>query len=322
MKIHIGSRGSALALAQTNKVAQALSDLGHETELVIIQTAGDLHQDRCFAEIGPPGVFVREIETALLEEEIDLAVHSYKDLPSQGPEGLVVAAIPERLTPEDCLIMRGDGQPGPSPSGLELEFDLALKNNAVVGTSSERRRALLRSFRPDLQVVPIRGNVPTRLAKLHEGQYDAIVLAAAGLIRLGHQQDAPALNLDSFVNLRLDPSVFVPAPAQGALALQCREGDRVIDAVFPLHDVSTSGPVRAERELLRLVDGGCNLPFGAWCHRLDGGDLELMSVLESDGGLIRESGRSKNPEELAAALWGQLSHALPETPIDDTSLEA
>ena len=166
MKIHIGSRGSALALAQTNKVAQALSDLGHETELVIIQTAGDLDQDRCFAEIGPPGVFVREIETALLEEEIDLAVHSYKDLPSQGPEGLVVAAIPERLTPEDCLIMRGDGQPDPSPSGLELEFDLALKKNAVVGTSSERRRALLRAFRPDLQVVPIRGNVPTRLAKL------------------------------------------------------------------------------------------------------------------------------------------------------------
>ncbi len=322
MNIRIGSRGSALALAQTNNIAQALSDLGHETKLIIVQTAGDLDQDRCFSEIGPAGVFVREIETAILDDEIDLAVHSYKDLPSQGPEELVVAAIPERLAPEDCLIMRDDGQPDQSPSGLKLEIDLRLKKNAVVGTSSERRRALLRSLRPDLQIVPIRGNVPTRLAKLHEGQYDAIVLAAAGLIRLGHQQKASALNLGRFVNLRLDPTIFVPAPAQGALALQCREGDRVIDAVAPLHDVSASGPVRAERELLRLVDGGCSLPFGAWCRRVDGGDLELISVLESDGVLVRKSGRAENPDELAAVLWAKLSHTLPETPTDGTSLEA
>lgn len=322
MKIRVGSRGSALALAQTNNVARALSDLGHDTEVVIVETAGDQHQDRCFSEIGPPGVFVREIETALLDTEIDLAVHSYKDLPSQSPEGLVVAAMPERLDPEDCLIMRDAGQPGASTPGLKLRTDIPLKENAVVGTASERRRALLRSLRPDLQVVPARGNVLTRLVKLDEGQFDAIVLAAAGLIRLERRQDASKLNLDRFVKLRLDPAVFVPAPAQGALALQCREDDRVVDAVAPLHDVNASGAVRAERELLRLVDGGCSLPFGAWCRRLDGGDLELISVLESNGVLVRESRCGENPEKLAALLWAQLSRTLRKAPTTHANVEA
>ena len=322
MRIRIGSRGSDLALVQTNGVARALAGFGHDTEVVIVETAGDRDQDRGFAEIGPPGVFVREIETALLDAEIDLAVHSYKDLPSQSPEGLLVAAVPERLTAEDCLIMPADGRPaGAGASDAKLGLDLPLKQNAVVGTGSERRRALLRSLRPDVRIEPIRGNVPTRLAKLREGRYDAIVLAAAGLIRL-KRQNASDLGLDSLVNLRLDPAVFVPAPAQGALALQCRVGDRVVDAVAPLHDVDAAAPVRAERELLRLVDGGCDLPFGAWCRRLDGGDLELLSVIESDGLLVRQSGRGENPEELAARLWARLSDKLCAASADGAAVEA
>lgn len=344
MKIRIGSRGSALALAQTNGVARALSDLGHDTEVVIVETAGDRDQDRRFSEIGAPGVFVREIEAALLDAKIDLAVHSYKDLPSRSPEGLVVAALPERLDPRDCLIMRTAGrpvglgdqgatpraegtepgarEPGPGVPGTELGLDLPLQENAIVGTASERRRALVQSLRPDLRIEPIRGNVPTRLAKLREGPYDAIVLAVAGLMRLEGRQDAADLGLDSLVRVPLDPAVFVPAPAQGAIALQCRGHDRVVAAVAPLHDADAAAPVRAERELLRLVDGGCDLPFGAWCRRLDGGDLELLSVIESDGFLVRQGGQGGSPEELAARVWAQLADKLCATPADGAGVEA
>ena len=305
-----------MIFAQCRKTFPGLS-----FEIKVLKTTGDKLQSKGVkpGQILPKGLFTKELEVALVKNRADLAVHSLKDLPTELPAGLTLGSITRREDPREVLLYRDRSDRRGFAPGLTIN---QLPADLTVATSSPRRKAQLLKLRPDWNVIEIRGNVPTRVAKLHEGQYDAIVLAAAGLIRLGHQQDAPALNLDSFVNLRLDPSVFVPAPAQGALALQCREGDRVIDAVFPLHDISTSGPVRAERELLRLVDGGCNLPFGAWCHRLDGGDLELMSVLESDGGLIRESGRSKNPEELAAALWGQLSHALPEMPTDDTSLEA
>jgi len=197
-----------------------------------------------------------------------------------------------------------------------------LPENAVVGTASERRRALVQSLRPDLRIEPIRGNVPTRLAKLRAGPYDAIVLAAAGLLRLEGRHDASDLGLDSLVRLHLDPAVFVPAPAQGAIALQCRGDDRVAAAVAPLHDADAATPVRAERELLRLVDGGCDLPFGAWCRRLDGGDLELLSVIESEGLLVRQGGRGENPEELAARVWAGLSDKLCATPADGAGVEA
>ena len=323
MKIRVGSRGSALALEQSNGVADALAGLGHDTEIIVIQTAGDRHQDRRFSEIGAPGIFVREIEAALLDGEIDLAVHSYKDLPSQSPEGLVVAAIPERLDPADRLLVLADAEsPRPGVPSEELDIDIPLPEKAVVGTASERRRALLQSLRPDLQVEPIRGNVPTRLAKLREGRYQAIVLAAAGLMRLERRQDTSDLGLDRLVNLRLDPVVFVPAPAQGALALQCREDDRVAGAVVPLHDIDAAGPVQAERELLRLVEGGCDLPFGAWCRRLDGGDFELVSVVESNGELVRASYRGKSPEALAEPLWAQLSRKLSPTPTTGAGVGA
>ncbi len=306
MKIRIGSRGSALALAQTNAVAGALRAAGHDVEVIIIQTAGDRDKSAKFADIGAPGVFVREIESALLGNDIDLAVHSYKDLPSRSPDGLVVAAIPERLDAADRLVARAEFVTR-MPAGDEtVAEDLPLVDGAVVGTASERRRALLRSMRPDLQLESIRGNVPTRLEKLRQGSYQAIVLAGAGLRRLERDPDAPPLRLEDFVSFRLDPAVFVPAPAQGAVAMQCREGDAVAAALEPLHDPTAALPVRAERELLRLVDGGCSLPFGAWARATTDGGLELFAALEADGRVVRVRRQGADPGEIAARVWQAL----------------
>ena len=306
MRIRIGSRGSALALAQTNTVAGTLRAAGHDVEVIIIQTAGDRDQAAKFADIGAPGVFVREIESALLDGEVDLAVHSYKDLPSRSPDGLVVAAIPERLDPADRLVARAECVTR-MPAGEEGEEtvaeDLPLVHGAVVGTASERRRALLRSWRPDLQLERIRGNVPTRLEKLRQGPYQAIVLADAGLRRLERDPDAPPLGLADLVSFRLDPAVFVPSPAQGAIALQCREGDAVAEALEPLHDPAAALPVRAERELLRLVDGGCSLPFGAWARVTANDQLELFAAIEADGRIVRLREQGASPEELAGRAW-------------------
>ena len=211
------------ATVATNAIAASLRESGHVAEVVIIQTAGDRDKEAKFADIGAPGVFVREIESALLSKDVDLAVHSYKDLPSRSPEGLVVAAVPERVDPADRLLAHPEfvTEGGSARS-------IPLRENAIVGTASERRRALLRSARPDLQLERIRGNVPTRLDKLRQGPYQAIILAAAGLERLAREPDAPALGLDKLVSIRLDPAFFVPSPAQGAIALQCREADPVV----------------------------------------------------------------------------------------------
>lgn len=303
MKIRIGSRGSALALAQTNAVAGTLRAAGHEVEVIIIQTAGDRDKAAKFADIGAPGVFVREIESALLDGDVDLAVHSYKDLPSRSPEGLVVAAIPERLDAADRLVARAEFVTR-MPAGEEtVAEDLPLVDGAVVGTASERRRALLRSLRPDLQLERIRGNVPTRLEKLRQGPYQAIVLADAGLRRLERDPDAPPLGLQELVSFRLDPAVFVPSPAQGAIALQCREGAAVAEALEPLHEPTAALPVRAERELLRLVDGGCSLPFGAWARVIANDRLELFAAVEADGRIVRVREHGAGPEELAGRVW-------------------
>ncbi len=338
MKIRIGSRGSALALTQTNAVARSLREQDHDVEVVIIQTAGDRDKNAKFADIGAPGVFVREIESALLAGEVDLAVHSYKDLPSRSPDGLVVAAIPERVDPADRLVARpefvtenpdrsarpvGGDRSGGADGNAGGAGVVPLVEGAIVGTASERRRALLRSARPDLCLERIRGNVPTRLDKLREGPYQAIILAAAGLERLERDPDAPALGLDELINIRLDPAFFVPSPAQGAIALQCRGEDAVVDALAPLHDAGAALPVRAERELLRLVDGGCSLPFGAWAHADHAGRLELVAVLESGERLLRVRRHGGAPEELAAAVWQELRAEIAEMLADtNTGVEA
>jgi len=315
MSIRIGTRGSQLALAQAGAVADRLRRAGHDAELVVIETAGDRQADRRFADIGAPGVFVREIEAALLANDIDMAVHSYKDLPSRGPDGLVVAAVPERRDPADRLIARPEfidrGTSGRSPktappvlpargpgAGAEVQGLLPLRPGVRVGTASARRRALLWEVRPDLQAVTLRGNVPTRVDKLRAGEAEAVILAAAGLERL-----QGVLDLDGLVTPRLDPALFVPAPAQGAIALQCRRDDPVEKALAGLHDEAVAFPVRAERELLRRVEGGCDLPFGAWCRSIEGGMLELIAILEIGGAIVRESRRGNDPGKLAARVW-------------------
>ena len=304
MKLRIGTRGSHLARTQSTTVAAALQALGHETELVIIHTSGDRSTAPSFGSIGPQGVFVREIEQALLDGAVDVAVHSYKDLPTASPRELTIAAVPERLDAADVLVMRdltttgGDGA-------------LPIREEAHVGTSSARRQSWLRHLRPDLIVEPLRGNVPTRIRRLDEG-LDAIVLAAAGIDRLKHTaiEDAPDLVLADRVLARLDPDVFVPPPAQGALAIQCRAADGEIrEALTALDHAATRRCVDAERALLARVEGGCDVAFGAHCARAAGAGnaaLSLTAMLERDGEILRTQASGSDTDALVAQAWEAL----------------
>ena len=288
MKIGLGTRGSRLALAQSTKVAGWLEDLGHQVDVRIIRTIGDQVQDRPFHAIGPPGIFVREIEKALLAGEIDVAVHSYKDLPTLSPDGLTIAAVPERVDPADCLLVKA-GTEDPEAGVLPV------RRGARLGTSSARREALLRELRPDVEVVPIRGNVPTRVGKLATEELDGILLAAAGLDRLASEAGVAP---DDVLRFRLEPERFVPAPAQGALAVQVRAGDLAAAAVAELDDAASRRHVDLERRVLALVEGGCQVALGAWCREVDDA-LELHGVLEVAGGLRRAARRGRHHESLA-----------------------
>jgi len=291
-KLRIGTRSSALARAQTALVSAALIEAhpGLEIEVVTITTSGDRSQVSNVpgADWGT-GVFVKEIELALLHEEIDLAVHSLKDLPPELSADLTLAAIPVREDPLDVLVTT-DGR------GLS---DLA--RGARVGTSSGRRAAFLRAPRPDLEFAPIRGNVETRLRKLSDGMYDAIVLARAGLRRL---------DLHWATYVVLEPELLPPAPGQGALAIQARAGDRATaHLVEPLHDPATAAAVRAERRLMVDLDGGCRLPIGALgTPRPDGGLHLLGGLAREDGslGVAEAVGRMDAPEDLADRLADRL----------------
>jgi hydroxymethylbilane synthase len=298
MKIKIGTRGSHLARTQSTTVANALAAQGHETELVIIRTAGDVSQAASFGSIGPQGVFVREIEQALIDGRIDVAVHSCKDLPTSSHEDLVIAAIPLRHDAADMLIAnrRVSHHDGGS---------IPLTAGAVVGTSSARRQSWIKHLRPDLEFKPLRGNVPTRIGRLEEG-YDAILLAAAGLERLATKllgDDGPEIELGAYDVTRLDPRVFVPAPAQGALALQCRaDANEVVTALAALDDPTSRACVMAERDVLERVEGGCDLAFGAYCRPIESG-CEFVAMLERDGQLLRDIQHDDNPAALAASIW-------------------
>ena len=263
----IGTRGSKLALAQAEAVRRMLleSHPGLDVELRVITTKGDLILDRPLAAIGDKGLFVKEIEAALLAGEIDLAVHSGKDLPSQNPDGLVLAAFPRRADPRDALI---------SADGRRLED---LPAGALVGTSSLRRSCQLLVLRPDLRVETLRGNVDTRLRHLEEGRYDAILLAVAGLQRLG---------MAGKITQAIDPVLMVPAVAQGALALQCRADDaETLRLLRPLDDEPTRIAVLAERALLRRLEGGCQVPIGGFATLDDAGaTLRLSGLLGTPDG--------------------------------------
>lgn len=248
--LRLGTRGSALALAQSGAVADRIrTELGREVELVRIQTEGDVNS-AAIAQIGGTGVFVTALRDALLRKEIDLAVHSYKDLPTAAAAGLVIAAVPLREDPRDVLVARDGLTIGELPAG------------ARIGTGSPRRTAQLLGLGLGHEVVPIRGNVDTRIGKVRSGELDAVVLARAGLARLDRLDDATEV---------IDPLTMLPAPAQGALALECRSDDPDLAALLaPLDDPDTRAAVDAERALLAALEAGCTAPVGAYAVVVEG----------------------------------------------------
>jgi hydroxymethylbilane synthase len=267
MKLRIGSRGSQLALWQANHIAELLCVQGHEVEIQVIKTTGDRLQEVTFAEVGSKGMFTMEIEEALADCRIDLAVHSLKDLPTDLPQGFVLAAVPPRADPRDVFV------------SIKHASLAALPRHSRVGTSSQRRRAQLKALRKDVEAVEFRGNVDTRLRKLAEGQVDAILLAAAGLDRLGKTD---------WVRERLDPLDFCPAPGQGALAIEIRGGDvETLAAVTFLDHADTRFAVTAERAALAALGGGCQVPIGIHCrpsfarNASSGAWVEIFGVVAS-----------------------------------------
>ena len=242
-KIIIGSRGSDLALWQANHVLKKVQALGLTAEIKIITTQGDAIQNLSFDKLEGKGFFTKEIEDALLNKEIDLAVHSHKDLPTTSPEGLKIAAVSERENPADILLIRKEC--------VDPALRLSVKKNAVVGTSSARRKSQLLAFRNDIKIEDLRGNVPTRIQKLRDKKYEAIMLAAAGVERL-------KIDLSEFKVIRLDPKEFVPAPAQGVLGLQIREDDEeLFQYINKLNSDTIEDIIGIERKVLNLFDGGC-----------------------------------------------------------------
>ena len=293
-RIRIGTRGSVLALWQANYVAMRL----HETypdlvvETVPIKTEGDRRQDVPLVQIGGKGLFVKELESALLDDRIDIAVHSMKDVTVNMPEDFCIPVILEREDPRDALV---------SNHYQSIED---LPQNATVGTCSPRRRSQLLSMRPDIQVKELRGNVPTRLKKLDDGQFDAIILAIAGLNRLGLQER---------ITQRFDPEIFVPSPGQGAMGIECRANDsEMLELLEPLNHSTTFSCVSAERQVNRRLGGSCHSPMGvfacnsnnelkirAWVGNLDGSDW-----------ILKHSGETADKESLAVdELVEKLSNA-------------
>lgn len=252
MKIVIGTRGSELALWQANYIKAQLEEEGLEVELKIIHTKGDVVQHLSFNKIEGKGFFTKELEEALLNGEIDMAVHSMKDMPTTQPEGLRLAAVSYRDNPADWLLIRKDAY---DPTQV-----LRVKPNAVLGTSSARRKAQLLSFRSDVSMVDIRGNLQTRLRKLREGEADAIMLAAAGLLRL-------EMDLSDFEIFKFSPKEFIPAPAQGVLVCQIRKDDVSLQKVLlEIHQDKVAQCTNVERKILQLFGGGCQTPLGAYCE--------------------------------------------------------
>ncbi len=251
--LRIGTRGSELALWQAHFLQKQLQQIGIASELKITKTKGDEIQHLSFDKIEGKGFFTKEIEDQLLSGDIDVAVHSMKDLPTNAPEGLVVTAVSYREDPVDWFIVRKEA--------VAMKEMLKIKSNAIVGTSSARRKSQMLYFRPDVALKDIRGNVPTRLKKLEEGQFDAILLAAAGITRLN-------LNLDHFFVLKFDPREFIPAPAQGVLAYQTKEIDLDTRRIFKqLHHAEVAQVTNVERKVLNLMGGGCHMPLGVYCKQ-------------------------------------------------------
>jgi hydroxymethylbilane synthase len=285
--MRIGSRGSILALWQAEHVRSRLAALGHATTLHPITTTGDRLLDGRLDQVGGKGAFIKEIEQALLDDTIDLAVHSLKDVPTEIPPGLRLCAFLERADARDALI---------SKHGVGL---MALPSGARLGSTSLRRRAQILIVRPDLSLEDLRGNVDTRLRRLRDGDVDAIVLAMAGLLRLGREAAASEV---------FDPDRLLPAPGQGAIALECREDDvDVAGIVAPLHHAPTASAITAERAFLAGIGGGCNVPLGAYAEHVDGGVRLRALVAREDGSrFVRGTRHGTEPAEVGRGLAEEL----------------
>lgn len=266
-KIRIGSRGSDLALWQAHYFQDQMTAIGVETEIIIITTKGDRIQHLSFDKIEGKGFFTKEIEEALLKGDVDVAIHSHKDLETQMPPGLKIAGVSYREDPSELLLIRKEC--------VDLSQPLHFKADAVIGTSSARRKGQVTSLRTDVSIKDIRGNVPTRINKLRSGDFDAILLAFAGVHRL--ELDLSDLHVE-----KLDPKLFVPAPAQGVLAFQCREDDEETAAVIrKIHDPAIAEEIDIERSILSGFGGGCHIPIGAHVTRLSEGFDVRVSFADS-----------------------------------------
>jgi hydroxymethylbilane synthase len=251
----IGSRGSDLALWQAHFVKSELERLGCSVELNIIKTKGDKIQNLSFDKLEGKGFFTKEIEDALLTKEIDLAVHSHKDLETNPPEGLIISCVSDRANPADILLI--------NKNSIDNSQKWGLKKGAIVGTSSARRKSQMLKYRSDVVINDLRGNVPTRINKLRQGDYNAILLAKAGVDRL-------ETDLSEFVEIVLNPAEFVPAPAQGVLGLQIRESDQELnDILQKMNFPDVQKRINLERNVLNLLDGGCQLPLGVYCNEMN-----------------------------------------------------
>jgi len=295
--LRIATRASRLALTQTRWAARRIEErLGVATELVPLRTTGDRLADVSLARVGGKGLFVKELEEALLDGRADVAVHSAKDLPARLPDGLALVAIPERADPRDALA-----------SGGRFSSLASLPEGARVGTGSTRRAAQLRAWRADLVVEPLRGNVPTRLERLAEGRFDAVILACAGLDRL---------ELASAIDERIAPERLLPAVGQGVLALEARAGGALAADLAAITDADSARAFAAERALLVRLEGDCNVPLAAFAETLGGGRLRLRALVASPDGarIVRAEGEGEEPEALgrrvAEALLAQGADAL------------
>ena len=284
--LRIGTRGSALALWQARSIAEALRQAtGAESELVIVKTSGDKFQQASFSQIGTKGVFIKELEDALQERRIDLAVHSMKDVPTEMPGGLAIAAICKRNDVRDALLSAG---------GASLED---LPRSARVGTSSLRRQSQLLHARPHLRMVEVRGNVDTRIEKLKRGDYDAIVLAKAGLDRLG---------LSANITQVLPIEICLPATGQGAIGIEARSDDgETLGILAAVNDAETRSGVEAERAALAGLEGGCQASIGAW-GRVENGKLMLDVAVLSPDGAQKSSGLPEDAESIGARVAAKL----------------
>ncbi len=291
--VTIGSRGSDLALWQAHFVKGELEKLGCSVSIEIIKTQGDKIQHLSFDKLEGKGFFTKEIEDALLKKSIDLAVHSHKDLETTPPAGLKIACVSERAHPSDLLLI--------NKNAVDADKKWDLKSSAVVGTSSARRKSQVLYYREDVELKDLRGNVPTRIQKLRDGNYDAILLAKAGVDRL-------EIDLSEFHVVVLDPKEFVPAPAQGVLGLQIRNEDDELAAILAkMNAEMVAKRIGVERKVLNLLDGGCQLPLGVYC---DIDDTLYVSYGTPDGNCIQRTYKVEEFEGMAEKVVSDLKNSV------------